>query len=107
MFLTLENYTICTDDNNCYDRVDHPYASLFSQYFGMEIFYRLVLFKKIKSMKMHLRTDFGVSNSFYSSNGQLFQGAVQGNGAAFLIRYLYQQKAVAAITSPMSKFFNF
>ena len=61
---------------------------------------------------MHPRTAFGVSSSFYTSEGQPFQGAVQGNGAAtalwliitiFLIRCLYQQKVVTSFTSPISK----
>ena len=76
----------------------------------MEICYSLVLFKK------SLRTDFGVSTSFYTRNGQPFKGAVQGNGAApvlwliilvFLIRCLYQQKIVTSITSPISKLSQF
>ena len=55
---------------------------------------------------------FWASTSFYSRNGQQFQGAVQGNGRAqslwliislLLIRYLHQQKVVTAITAPMSK----
>ena len=110
--IKLPTATICADATNCYDRVAHPYASLCSQYFGMEICYLLVLFRTIQSMKMHLRTAFGVSTTFYSSDSQPFQGAVQGNGAApalwliisiFLIRYLHQQKVVTAITSPISK----
>ena len=65
---------------------------------------------------MHLRTAFGVSASFYNSNGQTFQGTVQGNGAApalwtissvFLIRHIYQQKLVTSITSSISKFSQF
>ena len=60
---------------------------------------------------MHLRTAFGISSSFYTSDGQPFQGAVQGNGVApalwliisiFLIRYLYQQKVVSGFSSPIS-----
>ena len=48
---------------------------------------------------------------FYTSDGQPFQGNVQGNGAApalwliisiFLIRYLYQQKVVSSLSSPIS-----
>ena len=59
---------------------------------------------------------FGMSTPFYSSNGQQFQGAVQGNGSApalwliislFLIRYLLQQKVVTAIASPISKICQF
>ena len=67
-------------------------------------------------MKMHMRTSFGASTSFYTSNGQPFQVAVQGNGAdpalwlmisVFLIRYLYQQKVFTSITSPISKMSQF
>ena len=59
-----------------------------------------------------MRTVFGVSTSFYTSDARPFQGAVQGNSSApalwliisiFLIRYLYQKKVVTTITSTMSK----
>ena len=78
----LPTVTIWDDATNCYDRVAHPYASLCSQYFGLDICYLLVLFKTIQNMKIHLLIAFGVSSSFYTSEGQLFQGAVQENGAA-------------------------
>ena len=77
----------------------------------MDICYLLVLFKAIQNMKMHLRTVFGVSSSFYTSEVQPFQGTVQGNGAApalwliisvFLVRYIYQQKVVTSTISPIS-----
>ena len=63
-------------------------------------------------MKMHMRIAFRVSTSFYTSDAQPFQGALECNGAdpslwliisIFLIRYLYQQKLVTTINSPMSK----
>ena len=108
----LPTITKCVDATNCYDRVAHTYASLCSQYFVMEICYLIVLIKKNQSMKMHLRTAFGVSTSFYTSNGKPFQGAAQGNGAAsalwlivsvFLISHIYQQKIVTSVTSPIPK----
>ena len=34
----LPTVTICADTTNFYDRVAHPYASLCSKCFGMEIF---------------------------------------------------------------------
>ena len=61
--------TICADATNCYDRVAHYFASLCSQYFGLEICYLLILFRTIQNMKMHLRTAFGVSSSSYTSDG--------------------------------------
>ena len=97
----LHTVTTCVDATNCYDRVAHPYASLCSQYFGLEICYLLVLFKAIQSIKMHLRTAFSVSTSFYTSDEKPFQGAVQGNGESpalwliilvFLIRYLFNKR---------------
>ena len=112
----LPTVTICADAANCYDRVSHPYASFCPQYFGIEICYILVLLKEIQSMKIHLRTAFDVSSSFYTSNVQPFQGAIQGNGASpalwlitsvFLSRCLYQQKVVTSITSPISKMSQF
>ena len=78
----LPTVTTCADATNYYDRVAHPYASLCSQYFGMEICYLLVLFKAIQNMNMHLRTVFGVSISFHTSKEQHFQGAMQYNGVA-------------------------
>ena len=35
----LPTATICADATNCYDRVAHPYASLYSQYFGLYVIY--------------------------------------------------------------------
>ena len=61
---------------------------------------------------MHLRTAFGVSTSFHTSDAQPFQGAVQGNGTdpnlwliitILLIRHLFQQKVITSITSPIPK----
>ena len=43
----LPTVTMCADATNCYDRVAHPHTSLCSQYFGMEIYYLLVILKKI------------------------------------------------------------
>ena len=60
--------TICADVTNCYDRVAHPFASLCAQYFGLELSYLVVLFRAIQSMKMFLRTEFGVSENYYSSD---------------------------------------
>ena len=60
--------TICADATNCYDRVAHPFASLYIQYFGLELSYLVVLFRAIQSMKMFLRTTFGVSKNYYSGN---------------------------------------
>ena len=68
----LPTVTACADATNCYNRVAHPYDSLCSQYFGMDICYLLVLFKEIQNMKMHLRTAFGVSSSLYTREGQPF-----------------------------------
>ena len=108
--------TICADATNYYDRVAHTYASLCAQYFGLDVCYVLVLFRKIQNMRMHLHTAFSVSSSFYTSDNLPFQGTVQGNGAApalwliisiFLIRYLYQQKVVTAVISPISKMSQF
>ena len=104
--------TICADATNCYDRVAHPFASLCAQYFGLDIAYLVVLFRAIQSMKMFLRTSFGVSKDFYSGNeGRPFQGVVQGSGAApaswmiisiFLVRYLYSKNLTTSISSPIT-----
>ena len=81
----LPTTTTCVDATNGYDRVTHPYASLYSQCFGIDILYLLVLFKTIQSMKMYLRTAFGVSTSFYSRNCQPFQRSIKGNGVALAL----------------------
>ena len=46
--------TICADATNCYDRVVHLFASLYTQYFGRDLLYLVVLFQAIQSMKMFL-----------------------------------------------------
>ena len=43
----LPTATTCADATICYDEVAHPYDSLCSQHFGIEICYLIVLFKKI------------------------------------------------------------
>ena len=66
-------------------------------------------------MKTHLRTTFGVSTTFYTSDVEHFQGAGQGNGASpqicfvisiYLIGHLYQQNIVTSVTTPISKLFK-
>ena len=46
--------TICANTTNCYDRVAHPFASMCTQYFRVELSYLVVLFRAIQSMKMFL-----------------------------------------------------
>ena len=52
----------------------------------MNLSYLLIIFRTMQNMKMHLRTSFGVSTSFYTSDAQTFQeslqGSLQDNGAA-------------------------
>ena len=75
--------TICADATICYDRVAHPFASMYTQYFGVELSYLVVLFRAIQSIKIFLQTAFRVSEKYYSGNkGRLFHGVVQGSGAA-------------------------
>ena len=76
----IPSVTICTDANNCYDKVAHHYTSLCSHYFSLGICYLLVLFRAIQSMKTNLCTVFGVSISFFTSEGQPFKGTGQCNG---------------------------
>ena len=104
--------TICADATNCYDRVAHPFASLCAQYFGLEVSYLAVLFRAIQSMKMFLRTSYGISQTAYSGEeGRPFQGLVQGSGAApalwmiisiFLVRYLYSKNVTTQLSTPIS-----
>ena len=75
--MKLPMITIYTDVTNCYDRVAHPFASLCTQYFGLDLSYLVVLFRAIQSMKMFLRTAFGVSEHYYSGDDDRpFQGIV-------------------------------
>ena len=104
--------TICADATNCYDRVAHPFASLCAQYFRLDLSYLVVLFRAIQSMKMFLRTAFGVSEHYYSGDDDRpFQGIVQGSGAApalwiiisiFLVRYLYSKNLTIQLSTPLS-----
>ena len=74
--------------------------------------YLVVLFRVIQSMKMFLRTVFGVSENYYSGNDdRLFQGIVQGSSAApalwiiisiFLVRYLYSKNLTTQLSIPLS-----
>ena len=70
--------TICADATNCYDRVAHPFENLCAQCFGLEVSYLAALFRAMQSMKMFLRTSYGISQTAYSGEeGRLFQGVVQ------------------------------
>ena len=105
--------TVCADVTNCYDRVAHPFASLCAQYFGLELSHLVALFRAMQSMKMFLRTSFGLSkNAYAGENGRPFQGVVQGSGAApalwmiisiFLVKYLYNKKATTQLSAPVSR----
>ena len=105
--------TICADATNSYDRVAHPFTSLGAQYFRLEISCLAVLFRKIQSMKMLLRTSYGVSDSHYSGDeDKLCQGVVQSSGAAlalwiiisiFLIRHLCSKNLHYQIVTPFTK----
>ena len=43
----LPTVAVCADATNCHDRVAHYHTSLCSHFFGIEMFYLLVLFKTI------------------------------------------------------------
>ena len=69
----LPTITVYADVTNCYNRIAHPFSSLYMQYFGAEITYLAVLFRAIHLMKMFLWTAYGVSEAYYSSDeGRLF-----------------------------------
>ena len=104
--------TIYTDATNYYDRVAHLFASLCTQYFGLETSYLAVLFRAMQSMKMFLRTSCGISQTSYSEEeGRPFQGVVQGSGAApalwlimsiFFVRYLHSKNVTTQLRIPIS-----
>lgn len=105
--------TACADATNCYDRVAHPFASLCAQCFELEILHLVVLFRATQSMKMFLRTSYGLSQIAHTGeNGRPFQGVVQGSGAApalwmiisiFLARYLCNKKVTTQLSTPVSR----
>ena len=62
---------------NCYDCITYSAASLSNQHFRAQLEYLLVLFFTIQTIKIFLRTSFGVSSSFYTgSKDKPFQGAI-------------------------------
>ena len=64
---------MCADAINYYNRVAHPFASLYAQYFGVEITYLAILFRAIYSIKIFLHIACRVSEAYYSiSEGRLF-----------------------------------
>ena len=63
-------FTICADVTNFYDRVAHPFASLHTQYFRLEITYVTVLSRAIQTIKIFLRTSYGILETFYSRNNE-------------------------------------
>ena len=77
---------ISTDSTNCYDYVAHPFVILTSHHFGVQMNYIFVLLKAIQNMTINLQNGFRVSTSSYSGSVlDLFQGAVQGNGAVHVL----------------------
>ena len=58
---------ICADNKNYYDQVPCPFAILCAQYFGIDVSYLLVLFRKIHNIKIHLRAAYGFSANHYAS----------------------------------------
>ena len=56
--------TIYTDSTDYYDRVVYPFASLCTQYFGLEVLCLLVLFRIMQMMKIFLYMPFGAPDSF-------------------------------------------
>ena len=93
------------DATNFYDRMSHPIARMKYQHFGVQVEYLLVLFSTMQSIKIFLRTSFGVSTKFTGTKDKPFQGAIQGNGSDLticlilsisLFRYLYDSKWVSA-----------
>ena len=69
----LPNATTHADATNCYVIVAHAYTSLCAQHLRMDLCYVLVLFRNKQNMKIYLRTNFGVSTSFCTSDANLFK----------------------------------
>ena len=76
---------LCSNDaKSCYDRVLHSITMLAFRRLGFPIPPVECMLKTIQQMKHYIRTTFGDSNSFFSSDKAAipFQGILQGNGAA-------------------------
>ena len=71
------------DADNCYDRIAHAIASLVFQAFGVPSSAAECMLTTIQEMKFFLRTGFGDSSDFASSQFEIkTQGLCQGNGAS-------------------------
>jgi hypothetical protein len=71
------------DDNNCYDRIVHPIASMVFQSLGVPQEATTSMLSTIQDMRFFLRTGFGDSKAYAgSTNGKKTQGMCQGKGAA-------------------------
>ena len=71
------------DADNCYDRIAHAIASLVFQAFGVPSSAAECMLTTIQEMKFFLRTGFGDSTDFASSQFEIkTQGLCQGNGAS-------------------------
>ena len=76
---------LCSNDaKSCYDRVLHSITMLAFRRLGFPTPPVDCMLKAIQQMKHYIRTTFGDSKSFFSSNNARipFQGILQGNGAA-------------------------
>ena len=54
------------DAKNYYDRIAHAVANVANQHFGVKLECILVLFATTQSIKMFLRTSYGLSKRFYA-----------------------------------------
>lgn len=68
---------------NCYDRVNHSYAALTLQAFGVPQSAVLTMISALSHMQFSIRTAFGESPVLYGgSENNPYHGLCQGNGAA-------------------------
>ena len=77
--------SLCSNDaKSCYDRVLHSITMLAFRRLGFPIPPVECMLRCIQQMKHHIRTTFGDSKTFLSSQQTAipFQGILQGNGAA-------------------------
>ena len=76
---------LCSNDaKSCYDRIIHSIVSLAFQRLGLPKAPVQCMLKCIQHMKHYIRTSFGDSEEYFSSEHRAvpFQGILQGNGAA-------------------------
>ena len=91
----------------------YPFAAMTCRHFELQIEYILILFSSIQSIRMYLKTSFGISTLYYTgTSDRPFQGGIQESSYAeanwilitiFLVYYLYSKKMILISKTPISQ----